>query len=83
VDFGNRIFVFQVEFVDFGNRIFVFQVEFVDFGNVEYVSYDKLRADVFEFIKIPMLCLPCILHSVIPVSISRIKCFGGLYNKVF
>lgn len=50
-----------------GHRI---QVQFVDFGNVEYVGYDKLRADVFEFIEIPMLCLPYILHSLIPISES-------------
>ncbi|XP_071137588.1 RING finger protein 17-like isoform X1 [Mytilus edulis] len=44
------------------------QVEFVDFGNVEYIRYDNIRADVLEFIEIPIQCMACMLHNVIPVT---------------
>ncbi|XP_056016210.1 RING finger protein 17-like isoform X2 [Ostrea edulis] len=42
------------------------KVKFVDFGNCERVSYDKIRADVEDFMYLPPQCFECVLHNTIP-----------------
>nr|XP_022292973.1 RING finger protein 17-like isoform X3 [Crassostrea virginica] len=42
------------------------KVKFVDFGNCENVSYDKIRADVEDFMFLPPQCFECTLYNTLP-----------------
>eukprot|EP00105_Crassostrea_gigas_P034958 XP_019919106.1 PREDICTED: RING finger protein 17 isoform X8 [Crassostrea gigas] len=42
------------------------KVKFVDFGNCENVSYDKIRADVEDFMYLPPQCFECALYNTLP-----------------
>ncbi|KAL5010751.1 hypothetical protein ScPMuIL_013056 [Solemya velum] len=44
------------------------KVKYYDYGNSEWVTTDKLRADIAEFLDIPRQCLLCVLPDLNPVS---------------
>ncbi|XP_061195891.1 RING finger protein 17-like isoform X2 [Saccostrea echinata] len=46
------------------------KVKFVDFGNCENLSYDKIRADVQDFMYLPPQCFECVLYNILPNSDS-------------
>lgn len=61
----------------------------MDFGNCENVSYDKIRADVEDFMYLPPQCFECALYNVLPVSVYSILPVSlynilplSLYNKM-
>lgn len=57
------------------------KVKFVDFGNCENVSYDKIRADVEDFMYLPPQCFECALYNTLPVSVY-IMLTVSLYNSL-
>lgn len=44
------------------------QVQYVDYGNSEWLEDGVLRSDIKSFVNIPQLCIPCVLHGIVPVS---------------
>lgn len=70
--------------------LFLFlKVKFVDFGNCENVSYDKIRADVEDFMYLPPQCFECVLYNTLPVSLYNtlpVSLYNtlpvGLYNTL-
>ncbi|KAL3883135.1 hypothetical protein ACJMK2_029428 [Sinanodonta woodiana] len=43
------------------------KVQYIDYGNSEWVSLDRLRADVEDIVHIPRQCFECILHDIFPL----------------